>query len=113
MPPEDLVRLRHMLEAIDDATTFIAARRRGDVDADKMLLFALVRCIEIVGEAAGRISETTRGSFPAIPWAAIVGMRNRLVHAYFDIDTEIVWRTVTMELPVLAAQLRPLLQDPQ
>jgi uncharacterized protein with HEPN domain len=111
MPPEDIVRLRHMLEAIEDASSFISSRVRGDLDTDKMLRFALVRCVEIVGEAAARLSEETRSSTPGIPWAAIVGMRNRLVHAYFDVDTEIVWKTVTIELPALAGLLRPFLQS--
>ncbi len=74
-----------------------------------MLRFALARCVEIVGEAAGRLSDEIRAVAPTVPWAAIVGMRNRLVHAYFDVDTEIVWKTVTVELPALAADLRPLL----
>lgn len=111
MPPEDIVRLRHMLEAIDDAASFISGRTRGDLDSDKMLRFALVRCVEIVGEAAGRLSDATRSNTPEVPWPAIISMRNRLVHAYFDVDTEIVWKTVTTELPALAEQLRPLLQD--
>jgi uncharacterized protein with HEPN domain len=111
MPPEDIVRLRHMLEAIEDASSFISGRVRGDLDTDKMLRFALVRCVEIVGEAAARLSDETRSSAPEIPWAAIVGMRNRLVHAYFDVDTEIVWKTVTIELHELAGLLRHLLRN--
>lgn len=111
MPPEDIVRLRHMLEAINDTNVFVQGRSRSELDSNKMLLFALVRCIEVLGEAAGRISEPTRTCFPAIPWAAMTGMRNRLVHAYFDIDTEIVWKTVTIELPALAGQLRTLLNQ--
>lgn len=111
MPPEDIIRLRHMLEAIEDASSFISGRARADLDSDKMLRFALVRCVEIVGEAAARLNEETRSSTPGIPWAAIVGMRNRLVHAYFDVDTEIVWKTVTSELPALAGRVRPLLQN--
>jgi uncharacterized protein with HEPN domain len=111
MPPEDIVRLRHMLEAIDDAASFISGRTRGDLDSDKMLCYALVRCIEIVGEAAGRLSDASRSTSQEIPWPAIVGMRNRLVHAYFDVDTEIVWKTVTKELPALADQLHRLLRN--
>ncbi|MBK9444774.1 MAG: DUF86 domain-containing protein [Betaproteobacteria bacterium] len=108
MPPEDRIRLRHMLEAIENASSFITERKRGDLDSDKMLLFALVRCVEIVGEAASRLSGNAQDSAPTIPWAAIVGMRNRLIHAYFDVDTEIVWKTVTVEFPALAIQLRRL-----
>ena len=76
-----------------------------------MLRFALVRCVEIIDEAAGRLSDATCANSPEIPWSAIVGMRNRLVHAYFDVDTEIVWKTVAVELPALADQLRPLLRN--
>jgi len=113
MPPEDRIRLRHMLETIDDASAFLLGQKRSDLDENKMLLFALLRCVEVIGEAASRISEATRLAFPTIPWAAMVGMRNRLIHAYFDIDTEIVWKTVTTELPALAVGLRPLLHNPQ
>lgn len=71
-----------------------------------MLLFAVVRAIEIVGEAAARLTDEGRASLPGIPWPAVVGMRNRIVHAYFDVDREIVWRTVDTELPALIAALR-------
>jgi len=68
-----------------------------------MLVFALVRAIEIVGEAASRISPETRLAISSIPWAKIVAMRNRLVHAYFDVDLDILWKTVAVEIPVLSA----------
>ena len=70
-----------------------------------MLQFALVRAIEIIGEAASKISAETRSVTPAIPWPQIVAMRNRLIHAYFDIDRDILWRTVREELPKLLALL--------
>lgn len=72
-------------------------------------MFAVIRCVEIIGEAASKVSEKTRSSAPDIPWAAIVGMRNRLVHAYFDVDTDVVWKTVTAELPALKTRLKTLL----
>ena len=108
MPPEDLVRLQHMLEAIDDTKSFLLGRSREELDTNKMLLFALVRCVEVIGEAAGRLSESTRTRFPNIPWAAMVGMRNRLVHAYFDIDANIVWVAATEEIPALLSRLQVL-----
>ena len=77
-----------------------------------MLQFALVRALEIVGEAAARISEPTRTGHPEIPWTAIIGMRNRLVHGYFDVDLEIVWRTATESLPALIVTLESLLSPP-
>ena len=74
-----------------------------------MLLFALVRAVEIVGEAASRITMETQAATPTIPWAAIIGMRNRLIHAYFDIDRDILWKTVTEEVPALITLLKELL----
>ena len=108
MLDEDRVRLRHMIDAVVSAQSFMVGRSRSDLDGDEMLLFAVVRAIEIMGEAAGRITDDTRSRAPDVPWNAIVSMRNRLIHGYFDIDTEIVWKTVTTELPVLLQQLQTL-----
>ena len=74
-----------------------------------MLAFALLHAIQIVGEAAGRISTEFRDQHPQIPWALISGMRNRLVHAYFDINHDILWTTVTESLPEPLAQVDRLL----
>jgi uncharacterized protein with HEPN domain len=82
---------------------------RTELDTNPMLLFALVRAIEIIGEAAGRVSAETRAAAPGIPWPLIVAMRNRLIHAYFDVDRDILWRTATEELPALLPTLRALL----
>ena len=111
MRAEDRVRLRHMVEAAESAVQFIAGRQRTDLDEDRMLLFALVRAIEVLGEAASKISEKTRAAHASIPWRAIIGMRNRLIHAYFEINTAIVWQTVTQEIPALLPQLRALATD--
>ena len=105
MRPDDAIRLRHMPDAARSAQEFAAGRSRGDLETDKMLLFAVVRAIEIVGEAASRISAETRSATPSIPWPEIVAMRNRLIHAYFDVDLDILWKTVTIEIPDLAALL--------
>ena len=108
MQREDEIRIAHILEAGEAVARFLSGRRRADLDNDQMLSFALVRAIEVVGEAASKISCETRASLPVVPWAAIVAMRNRLIHAYFDIDADILWRTVTEELPELAKLLRRL-----
>lgn len=94
-----------MIDAAGDALTFVAGRTRADLDQDRMLLFAVVRAIEIIGEAAGRVTPETRAAHPDIPWSAIVGMRNRLVHAYFDINRDVVWAAVTKEIPDLKNRL--------
>jgi len=108
MRAEDRVRVRHMIEACEAAIEFVAGRARTDLDTDQMLRFAIVRAVEIIGEAASKISEETRAAHDDIPWKAITGMRNRLVHAYFQIDTDIVWVAATEEIPALLSRLRPL-----
>lgn len=104
MPPDE-VRLRHMLDAARDAITFAHGRERSDLDGDRQFVLALVQCVQIIGEAAARVSEETRRKLPDLPWAAIVGMRNRLVHGYYDIDHDEVWGTVTGDLPPLVDAL--------
>jgi uncharacterized protein with HEPN domain len=111
MPPDDRIRVLHMIEAAETVESFIAGRVRGDLDTDRMLLFALVRAIEIIGEAASALSAETRAAADAVPWTQIIAMRNRLIHAYFDIDRNILWRTASQEVPALLSLLRSLVVD--
>ncbi len=111
MNPHDRVRLRHIVDALNAAMRFVDGRKRSDLDTDEMLLFALVRAIEIVGEAASKVTAETRAAMPDLPWASIVGMRNRLVHAYFDINRDILWTTVTEAVPALAERLKVSLKE--
>ena len=97
-----------MIEAAEAVATFVSGRSRADVDTDSMLLFAGVRAIEIIGEAASKVSQETRAAVPAVPWVQIAAMRNRLIHAYFDIDRDILWRTAIEEVPALLTLLRTL-----
>lgn len=107
MPPEaDVIRLRHMMEASQQAMEFVQGRSRTDLDSDQMLTFALVRALEIVGEAASKVSLETRAEYPQLPWPSIIGMRNRIIHAYFDVDLDRVWDTVVDDLPALISELR-------
>jgi uncharacterized protein with HEPN domain len=105
MPPEDRIRILHVLDACESVARFIAERKREDLDSDEMLLFALVRAIEVIGEAAARVTAETRESLPDIPWEAMTSMRNRLIHAYFDVDRDIVWRTAIQDVPQVARAL--------
>lgn len=111
MRHEDSIRVRHMIEAAQTALGFISGRQAADLDSDRMLLFALMRAIEVIGEAASKVSEEVRRSSPEIPWSLIVSMRNRLIHAYYDIDREILWKTVTSELPALLPRLQAFLKS--
>ena len=97
-----------MIEAAESALRFISGRQQADLDRDEMLRFALVRAVEIVGEAAARVSSETRLETPSVPWSNAIRMRNRLIHAYFDIDHTILWKTVTEDIPALLLLLRSL-----
>lgn len=109
MRREDEVRLRHMLEAAKEATDYAQNRTRVDLDNDRMLMHSLVRCIEIIGEAASQVTKDTQQQCSAIPWPSMIAMRNRLIHAYFDIDLDRVWDTVIDDLPPLISTLEALL----
>ena len=79
MPKDDAVRLRHMRDAAKDALLFSQGRTRSDLDADRMLVLALVKAIEIVGEAATQLSNGTRSTIPKLPWMDIIAMRYKNV----------------------------------
>ena len=101
-----------MLEAAQQAIAFAAGRSREDLDTDRQLEFAITRAIEIIGEAAFQVTEEGRTACPKLPWREIVGMRHRIVHAYWDINRDRVWETVTENLPPLAAELERTLPAP-
>jgi uncharacterized protein with HEPN domain len=110
MRPDDLVRIRHMLEAATDAISFAEGRRREDLNTGRMLTLSIVKSIEILGEAASKITPETRVNHPEIPWSVIVAMRNRLIHGYYEIDLDRVWDTVTEDLPPLKKCLEEILK---
>ncbi|MEM6332425.1 MAG: HepT-like ribonuclease domain-containing protein [Planctomycetota bacterium] len=99
-----------MLEAAETATEFADGRSRQDLDSDLKLVYALVRCIEIVGEAAKGVSQPRRERLDSLPWKDICGMRDRLIHAYFDVDSDILWATVQNDLPKVIEALREALE---
>jgi uncharacterized protein with HEPN domain len=101
MPVSDAVRVRHILEAAQEAVAFVRGRSRGDLDTDRMLGLALVRLLEIIGEAARGVSATLREAHPEVAWSRMSGMRDRLVHGYFDVNMDVVWETVAQDLPLL------------
>lgn len=100
--------LLDMLQAASDAAEFVAAVDQTQFYADKLHQYAVIRCIEIIGEAAGKVSREFRDAHPEIPWSDIVGMRHRLIHNYSDVRLDLVWDVVRSKLPELIAILRPL-----
>ena len=101
-------RLRHMLDAAREAVQFIQGKQRSDLDLDHKLALAIVRLLEIIGEAADNVSEDFCEQHPRIPWRKIAGTRNRLAHGYFDVDLDIVWQIIVAQLPPLIAQLEQI-----
>jgi|YNPNPStandDraft_1061719.scaffolds.fasta_scaffold40699_2 uncharacterized protein with HEPN domain len=103
--PCDRLRLSNVLDAAREAMNFVRGRSRQDLDHDRQLVWALVKAIEIVGEAAYQLSSEARAQVPDLPWDKIIAMRHKLVHAYFDINLDILWKTVLEGLPPLVAGL--------
>lgn len=108
MRRSDAAYLLDMLLYARDAQDFVAGLTYQDFESSLLHQQAVMKAVETIGEAASRVSSGTRRTQPEIPWSAIVGMRNRIVHAYFNVQLEILWRVVQDELPVLIAQLEPL-----
>lgn len=98
-----------MLDHAREAVALAAGRSRADLDRERLLLLGLVKLIEIIGEAASRVSTETQAAHPHTPWPQIVAMRNRLVHGYDKVDYDRVWKVVTEEMPPLIDQLSRLL----
>jgi uncharacterized protein with HEPN domain len=112
MAPTESDRLRHMRDAANPALDFVQGKARSDLDSEMMLAFAPIRAIEVIGEAATRLPAPLRDAHPEIAWGPIIGMRNRLVHGYYDVNLDILWGTVTTSLPPLIAALDAMLNPP-
>ena len=105
---ENIVRLRHMLDHAKEAVAMVRGKIRADLDTNRQLNLSLVRLLEIIGEAAGRVPKEDRAHYPGIPWQEIVGLRNRLIHGYDAVDFDILWQIVTQDLPPLVAVLEKI-----
>ena len=108
---DDTVRVRHILDASQEAVGFAEGRCRADLDSDRKLNLSLVRLLEIIGEGARSLSPEFRDAHPELPWKKMVGMRDRLIHGYYDVNLDVVWETITKDLPPLIVQLETILSD--
>ena len=107
MPPRDWrLRIEDILEASGRVETYIAGLTFEQFQSDRKTVDAVVRNLEVIGEAARHLVTIQHDLPPDIPWADIAGMRNVLIHAYFGVDLGIVWQTATVDVPALAAKLR-------
>lgn len=110
MREDDRVRILHMIDAAESVIRFVEGRKRADLDGDRMLLCSPWCGVSKCSVNQPAKSPTRRAVAPTIPWSAITSMRNRLIHGYFDIDADIVWKTATQEIPGLLSALRPLVE---
>lgn len=111
MDSRDEVRLRHMLDAAQKAIAFTQGHNRADLDSDELLALAVVRLVEILGEAAKNVSQDLKDQTPEIAWRQMTGTRDRLTHAYFDVNLDIIWDIVNNDLPPLVEKLEALLSS--
>lgn len=110
MPRDDTFHLRYMLEAAHISLSFAEGRTRHSLDDDLLFLYTLVKAVEIIGEAASHLTEDFRSQHPKVEWGDIIGMRNRLVHVYYDINHDLLWRAAQDDVPALIPQLEEFLR---
>ncbi len=94
-----------MVDAAREALGYAAGASRASIATNRLLVRALVKCIEIIGEAASKVTPETRASLPDVPWPDIIAMRHRLIHTYYDVDLNVVWSTIEVDLPMLLVAL--------
>lgn len=108
---DDLVYVGHMVDIANKAIEFVQGLTREDFDNNELLRLSLTHLLQVIGEAARRVSPEFRAAFPQIDWKAIVGMRSKVVHDYLNVDEDIVWDTVINELPSLVNELEIILNS--
>jgi len=109
----DAERLLDMLHYAEESESLMAGRSRLDLDTDLAFRYAQQYCVLIIGEAASQVSESTRARVPEIPWPAIIGMRNWLVHGYVRINLDTLWTTAERDIPDLASKLLQIIPPEQ
>ena len=112
MPRRDFrTSLLQMRDHAREALEMVQDRTRADLDSDRMLNLALVRLLEILGEAANRVPAEDRARHPRIPWGELIGLRNRLIHGYDQVDFDILWQILTRDLPRLLPEIEQVLSE--
>lgn len=105
MDKKDFNRLSHMLDAAKTVRQHVTNKSFSDFEEDRLLLGGVIRELLIIGEAANAVSPTAKAAITGIPWKQVIGMRNQLIHGYFDVSHRIIWSTINEDIPKLIAQL--------
>lgn len=103
--------LEDIRSAIDDILTFVEGYTYEHFEEDKKTQYAVIRALEVIGEASKNVSSDVRSQYPSVPWREMASMRDRLIHAYFGVDTRIVWDTIQQDLPSLGTSISSILDD--
>ena len=105
------IAFRQILSHASEAVAILHDKTRADLDNDRMLNLALTRLLEIIGEAANRVPDSVQEKYPHLPWLQMIGLRNRLIHGYDQVDFDILWAIVKQDLPNLISQLEKILNS--
>ena len=106
---DDNVSLRQMLDHVQEVIALVHDRSKTDLNSDRVFFLAVLKLVEIVGEAAIRVSEAMQNAHLEIPWRQIIGTRHRLIHGYDAVDNDLLWEIVTADFPILADQIRVII----
>jgi uncharacterized protein with HEPN domain len=105
---DDNTRIKDMIDACEEALVFLGNMSYEELEKDRKTVQAITRDIEIIGEAASKLTDNFREQYSDIPWGSIIGMRNWLIHGYFNIDSEHIWGTVKNDIPDLVSKLKKI-----
>jgi uncharacterized protein with HEPN domain len=111
MKKEFLDYVEDIIEAMEDAISFVKEMEYDDFAKDRKTVYAVVRALEIIGEAVKKVPLRVRNRYPRIPWKEIAGMRDKLIHEYFGVDLKRVWKTVKEDVPNLKPLFEEILRD--
>ena len=111
MKKDDTVYLRHILDAIQQIRDYVQDVPAEQFLRDRLLQDGVVRQLEIIGEASRNLSAKFRQTYVEVPWSQIIALRNRIIHAYFDVDLRVVWEIVQGDLPSLKQQVERILEE--
>jgi len=103
------IALRQMLSYAREAVDLVEGKTRRDLDDDRLLNLALTRLLEIIGEAANRVPQVVQIKYSELPWLQVIGLRNRLIHGYDNVDFDILWSIIQKDLPQLISKLEVIL----
>ncbi|MEW6236368.1 MAG: HepT-like ribonuclease domain-containing protein [Candidatus Omnitrophota bacterium] len=111
MKKSDWIRLQPIQQAADELVDITKNRSREDLNTDRFFMFTVIKLVEIMGETASKISNEITDQYPQVPWQQMIRIRNRLIHGYFDINLNIIWKTSTVNIPPVSKEIANILAN--